>query len=621
MFLGLTTAQQKAVEQYYPQGAGFLHGLDVSVEKAEKGISVQIEKQRAVIRLENAKFFGRALLLLEDALSLGGEVTLSEYPCYQQLGLLLDCSRNAVPTFETFCKLIVCISKMGYTALQLYMEDTYKIEEYPYFGYRRGGYTPDQLRKMDAFAAQMGVELIPAVQTLAHLGQSLRWKAFEDVLDIDDILLVDNEKTYQLIDAMFRTLAESFSSRQVNIGMDEAHLVGLGAYLKQHGHQDRMQLMLRHFERVYQIAQKYGFHVMLWSDMFFRLATGGEYYSTDCAVDPSIRQTLPGDVSLIYWDYYSEDRSVYDAMFHKHKEMADDIVFAGGAWKWTGFCPGNGFSMHVADLAHASCVQHNVQRVMVTAWADNGAECSLFSILPALQYWAELCYTNGSEKVRAHFPRCCMGADFDCFLCLDEPQYTPGNPKPGRVSINPVKYLFYQDPLCGLFDAHVDPATYPAHFSACAQALALARAKTPENWQYLFDTMIALCGVLEQKCSVGLEIRTAYEAGDIRQLDLICSRRLPALKDELTRFLQLFHKQWLLENSAFGLDVIDLRIGGLIQRTDTAIQRIRAYVHGEIPRLEEVEVPLLPFEPGTQGRDIYVHYWHKMVSVSNLCAN
>lgn len=36
MFLGLTTAQQKAVEQYYPQGAGFLHGLDVSVEKAEK---------------------------------------------------------------------------------------------------------------------------------------------------------------------------------------------------------------------------------------------------------------------------------------------------------------------------------------------------------------------------------------------------------------------------------------------------------------------------------------------------------------------------------------------------------------------------------------------------------
>ena len=131
------------------------------------------------------------------------------------------------------------------------MEDTYKIEENPYFGYRRGGYTPDQLRKMDAFAAQMGVELIPAVQTLAHLGQSLRWKAFEDVLDIDDILLVDNEKTYQLIDAMFRTLAESFSSRQVNIGMDEAHLVGLGAYLKQHGYQDRMQLMLRHWLDVF----------------------------------------------------------------------------------------------------------------------------------------------------------------------------------------------------------------------------------------------------------------------------------------------------------------------------------------------------------------------------------
>lgn len=621
MFFGLTAQQQKAVEEYYPQGTAFLRGLDVYVETAEKGLSVQIEKDRAVIRLESGRSFGRALLLLEDALSLGGEVTLSESPGYRQLGLMLDCSRNAVPTFDTFCKLVVCISKMGYTALQLYMEDTYQIEKYPYFGYRRGGYTPDQLRKMDAFAAQMGVELIPAIQTLAHLGQSLRWKAFEDVLDIDDILLVDEEKTYRLIDAMFRTLAGSFTSRQVNIGMDEAHLIGLGAYLKQHRYQDRMQLLLRHFAHVHQIAKKYGFHVMLWSDMFFRLATGGEYYSADCPVDPSVRQTLPDDVSLIYWDYYSEDKAIYDAMFQKHKEISDRIVFAGGAWKWTGFCPGNGFSMHVADLAHASCIQHGVQQVLITAWADNGAECSLFSILPSLQYWAELCYTNGSENVRAHFPRCCMGADFDCFLCLDQPQYTPGNPKPGRVSVNPVKYLFYQDLLCGLFDAHVDPVTYPEHFSACAQALFNAKEQTPENWQYLFDTLISLCKVLEQKCALGLEIRAAYEAGNTRQLALIANNRLPALKEELKGFLQLFHRQWLLENSVFGLDVIDLRVGGLIQRVETAAQRIGAYVHGEIPRLEEVEVPLLPFEPDTRNQDIYVHYWHKMVSVSNLCAN
>ena len=38
------------------------------------------------------------------------------------------------------------------------------------------------------------------------------------------------------------------------------------------------QLLLRHFERVRLLAGRYGFRPMLWSDMFFRLAGGGEYY-------------------------------------------------------------------------------------------------------------------------------------------------------------------------------------------------------------------------------------------------------------------------------------------------------------------------------------------------------
>ena len=594
---------------------------EVTVEAGGSGIRLEKLAQGWRVTLAQPAQLGRAAMLLEQNAHQPQGWVLEEKPVYARLGAMLDCSRNAVPRPETLKKLLRILCRMGYNTLQLYMEDVYSLPDFPYFGYGRGGYTKEELRQLDRYAAALGIELIPAIQTLAHLGQSLKWKAMRPLVDVGDILLIDNEDTYRLIGQMFDVLRDCFSTHRINVGMDEAHLVGLGKYLDLHGYTDRTALMLRHFEKVRQIAADHDFAPMLWSDMFFRLASGGDYYAPDCTIDPAVARSIPEDTTLLYWDYYSEAESTYDRMLDKHAQLCPRTIFAGGAWKWSGYAPCNRFSIRLADMAHASCKRHGIQEVLLTMWGDNGAECSLFSILPALQYWAELCYTNGSGKVRAHFPRCCMGADFDRFLCLDEPQYTPGNPKPGRVSINPVKYLFYQDPLCGLFDAHVDPATYPAHFSACAQALALARAKTPENWQYLFDTMIALCGVLEQKCSVGLEIRTAYEAGDIRRLDLICSRRLPALKDELTRFLQLFHKQWLLENSAFGLDVIDLRIGGLIQRTDTAIQRIRAYVHGEIPRLEEVEVPLLPFEPGTQGRDIYVHYWHKMVSVSNLCAN
>lgn len=155
----------------------------------------------------------------------------SEKPVYNSLGVLIDCSRNAVLKVETFQKLIKHLALMGYSSVQLYTEDTYEIKEYPYFGYMRGRYSGEQLKSMDLYASSFGIELIPCIQTLAHLGTALKWETFSDIVDCDDILLIDEEKTYDLIDAMFRTMSKHISSRKINIGMDEAHMVGLGKYL------------------------------------------------------------------------------------------------------------------------------------------------------------------------------------------------------------------------------------------------------------------------------------------------------------------------------------------------------------------------------------------------------
>ena len=110
--------------------------------------------------------------------------------------------------------------------MQLYTEDTYEIKENPYFGYMRGRYTGEQLKSMDQYASRFGIELIPCIQTLAHLGAALKWEAFSDIVDCNDILLIDEEKTYDLIDAMFRTMSGNISSRKINIGMDEALWLG-----------------------------------------------------------------------------------------------------------------------------------------------------------------------------------------------------------------------------------------------------------------------------------------------------------------------------------------------------------------------------------------------------------
>ena len=75
------------------------------------------------------------------------------------LGVMLDCSRNAVMSVAELKNFILTLKKTGYNCLQLYTEDTYEIEGEPQFGYRRGKYTKAELKEIDAFAKKNGVEL------------------------------------------------------------------------------------------------------------------------------------------------------------------------------------------------------------------------------------------------------------------------------------------------------------------------------------------------------------------------------------------------------------------------------------------------------------------------------
>ena len=215
---------------------------------------------------------------------------------FEHFGVMLDCSRNAVMKVETVKRLIDCLSKMGYDTLELYTEDTYEIESEPYFGYLRGRYTAAELKEIDLYAKSHGIELIPCVQTLGHFTALVKNIQFDEIVDSNDILLVDEEKTYEFLDKIFATLAENFTSRRVNIGMDETHTLGLGKFLDEHGYENRFSIFLRHLQKVAEIARKYGFTPHMWSDMFFRIATKGQYYVNKKLCFPEERIGLPDQV-------------------------------------------------------------------------------------------------------------------------------------------------------------------------------------------------------------------------------------------------------------------------------------------------------------------------------------
>ena len=138
---------------------------------------------------------------------------------FDTFGIMIDCSRNAVYTVPALEKFIDMMSGMGYNALMLYTEDTYEVDGEPYFGYFRGRYTQDELRTLDSYAKERGVELIPCIQTLAHLARLRAQDPYSSLFDVNDILLADDERVYALIDKMFSACEKSFTSRRINIGM------------------------------------------------------------------------------------------------------------------------------------------------------------------------------------------------------------------------------------------------------------------------------------------------------------------------------------------------------------------------------------------------------------------
>ena len=126
----------------------------------------------------------------------------SEKARFELLGVIVDVSHNGVLRPETVRALIRRCVLMGINTFILYAKDTYEVPGEPFFGYLRGRYTQKELRDLDAYANRFGVEMFLAIQTLGHLGQVLQWPAYADYRDMDEILIVGEKKTYELIDRM-----------------------------------------------------------------------------------------------------------------------------------------------------------------------------------------------------------------------------------------------------------------------------------------------------------------------------------------------------------------------------------------------------------------------------------
>lgn len=507
----------------------------------------------------------------------------------EHLGIMLDCSRNAVMNVTTVKKTIDLMEKMGFNTLMLYTEDTWEVNNNPYFGHLRGRYTKQEMKELDTYAKEHGIELIPCIQTLAHLSTIFRWPKYSAMKDCEDILCVGNEKVYELIEDMFATIEECFTTRTVHVGMDEAHMLGMERYRAQNGYEDQLTIFVKHLKRVAEIGAAHGFQLLIWNDMLYRLSTGVSFEETHIPITQEkadeIRSYVPDNVELVYWDYDQITEEHYDINMQNHKKISENFWYGAGSHTWFGFAPHNNFTMLATPPAMDACNKHSVKHVIFTFWRNRGAECSTFAGLPA--FYQGLCRLRGicdEAEMKKGFEET-FGMAFDDFMLLE----LPDTPNDYEGCCNTEKYMLYNDPFLSVLDLGIE-ADAGERFGKCAKKLAL-HVNHPE-WGHLFESMQRLCEVLEIKANLGQRTRQAYQEQDREVLTgLIAEYQICIERIEI--FYKAYQKQWMRNNKPYGFDVFDIHIGGLIQRMKHCKERLTEYTEGKLESIPELEERML----------------------------
>jgi len=481
---------------------------------------------------------------------------------FKRMAAKVDCSRNAVWNLPALKKWIDVISKLGYNALMLYTEDTYEVDGHPYFGYGRGRFSKEELKEIDTYALTRGVELIPSIATLAHLPTIFRWPQYMQILDTYDILLCEDERTYELIDAMLTTCEECFTSRVIDLNMDVADMLGRGKYMSLHGYHEQAEVFARHADRVRELAKKHGFETVLISDR------------DGC--------------------------------------RAEESWCVGDVWVRNAFNPENRYSIAQLQDRIAAAKRDGVENMMVCFFGDDGGECARFAGLPGLFCASRFAMGMEDEAaIKQDFERE-FGIAFDDFMLLDLTQRN----ETGERGVHPTRYMLYNDPFIGLMDKTIPDCARADHEELVGLLTPLC--DHPE-WGYLFRTLRDLCAVTAAKCDIGIRIHAAYAAGDKAKLGELAAE-LRHIRDLVEAFYRSFRKQWMLENKGHGFDVSDVRIGGVMTRLVHCARRLEEYVAGRTDRILELEDKQLDVRtPMSADYGVRKYMGHRDANASMYC--
>ena len=217
---------------------------------------------------------------------------IRDWPDMPVRGVMLDVSRDKVPTMQTLRDLIDRLASWKVNQVQLYMEHTYAYPGHEDVWRDASPFTAEEIRELDRFCRDRHVELVPNQNTLGHMERWLRHERYRPLALAPDgwtnwkgrtlpPTTLDPSKpgSLRLVRELLDTLLPEFDSRRVHVGLDEPWELP----------RSRVPDYVEWVRELRELPELTGYEMLIWSDVLDG--------------SPQLLSQLPTGVTVCEWGY------------------------------------------------------------------------------------------------------------------------------------------------------------------------------------------------------------------------------------------------------------------------------------------------------------------------------
>ena len=230
---------------------------------------------------------------------------ISDWPDFPDRGVMLDVSRDKVPTMQTLFELVDLLAAWKINQLQLYTEHTFAYRNHPEVWAEASPMTGEEILALDAYCRERFIELVPNQNSFGHMKRWLNHERYRPLAEAPDgcdtrwghydyplSLCPVDPGSIALVRSIFDELLPHFSSRQFNVGCDETVDLGQGRSKEAVEQLGAGRVYLDFLLQIYREVKARGRTMQFWGDIIMQ--------------HPELVPELPRDAIALEWGYEAD---------------------------------------------------------------------------------------------------------------------------------------------------------------------------------------------------------------------------------------------------------------------------------------------------------------------------